>query len=100
MTLQEAINHCKEVSTACRDNNEGCSDEHLQLMSWLKELKCLRKVVDKKYLDGIQYFKEVYGEDFDRYFLIEVRRDLTGMFATPKSLGELHEIFGDYANRK
>lgn len=100
MTLQEAINHCKQISKACSENNEGCSADHHQLMIWLKELQCLQKVVDKKYLDGMQFFKEVYGEDFDRHFLIEIRRDLTGMFATPKNLAELQKIFGGVENRK
>lgn len=98
MTLQEAIKHCQEIIDSC--NNTECALEHKQLIMWLKELQCLRKVVDKKYLKGIEVLKGAYGEDFDRHFLIEVRRDLTGMFATPKSLGKLHEIFGGYANRK
>lgn len=37
MTLDEAIQHCKEVAenTTCVD----CKKEHLQLAEWLEELK-------------------------------------------------------------
>lgn len=40
MTLDEAIQHCEEVSKDCP--NEQCSMDHKQLASWLKELKALR----------------------------------------------------------
>ena len=98
MKLEEAINHCKQIANTC--NNKECSIDHLPLMYWLQELKCLRKVVDEKYLKGISVLKDAYGENFPHFFDIELRRDLTGMFATPMGLGELHEIFGGYANRK
>lgn len=92
MTLEEAINHCQEVIDNC--NNKECSLDHKQLLLWLKELRCLRKVVDPKYLKGIDYLQDVYGINFEHQFEIELRRDLTGMFATPKSLAELNKIFG------
>lgn len=92
MTLQEAIKHCQEIIDSC--NNTECALEHKQLIMWLKELQCLRKVVDKKYLKGIEVLKGAYGYRFPHYFDIELRRDLTGMFATPKSLAELNKIFG------
>lgn len=34
MTLDEAINHCKE-----KINDSPCGRDHLQLMNWLIELK-------------------------------------------------------------
>jgi hypothetical protein len=37
-------------------------------MDWLKELKCLRLVVDKKYLDDIKSLKKVWGQEYDYYF--------------------------------
>ncbi len=77
MTLQEAISHCQEVI----NNNDEHALEHKQLMMWLQELQCLRKVVDKKYLKGIEVLKDAYGDEFPHYFDIELRRDLTGMFA-------------------
>ena len=77
MTLQEAISHCQEVV----NNNDEHALEHKQLMMWLQELQCLRKVVDKKYLKGIAVLKDAYGDRFPHYFDIELRRDLTGMFA-------------------
>lgn len=98
MTLKEAISHCQEVVDTC--NNDGCALDHKQLIMWLQELQCLRKVVDKKYLKGIEVLKDAYGDRFPHYFDIELRRDLTGMFATSKSLAELNKIFGGYPNRK
>lgn len=93
MTINEAIEHCKEIALHC--DNKECAYDHVQLMDWLKELKCLRLVVDKKYLDGIALLKKAWGKDYDYYFEKELSRDLTGMFAKPKSIGELAEIFKD-----
>lgn len=93
MNIDEAISHCKDVALRCEETQRECALEHVQLMDWLKELKCLRKVVDKKYLDGISILKKAFGEEYDRCFEIELRRDLSGMFAEPKSIGELAEIF-------
>ena len=91
MTLEEAINHCQEIIDSC--NNTECALEHKQLIMWLKELQCLRKVVDKKYLKGIEILKDAYGDRFPHYFDIELRRDLTGMFAEKKSINELCSIY-------
>ena len=77
MTLQEAISHCQEVI----NNNDEYALEYKQLMMWLQELQCLRKVVDKKYLKGIEVLKDAFGDEFPHHFDIELRRDLTGMFA-------------------
>lgn len=38
MTLDEAINHCKEKAEGCSE----CAEEHRQLAEWLEELKTLR----------------------------------------------------------
>jgi len=46
MTLDEAINHCEEVSKECK--NTECSLDHLQLAAWLKELKQGRESWAKK----------------------------------------------------
>lgn len=37
MDIEEAIQHCKDVAENC--NNQDCALNHLQLMSWLIELK-------------------------------------------------------------
>lgn len=41
MTLDEAIQHCEEVSRDC--NNAQCSIDHMQLRQWLLELKQYRE---------------------------------------------------------
>lgn len=41
MTLQEAIKHCEEVASECR--NAECSLEHKQLANWLIELQAYQK---------------------------------------------------------
>lgn len=95
MTLEEAIARCREKALQFSSEQKERALEYVQLMDWLKELKCLRQVTDKKYLDAIDGLRKAFGEDYDRYFSIELRRDLTGMFAEPKSLTEFIDIFGD-----
>ena len=85
MTINEAIEHCKDVVLHC--DNKECAYEHVQLMNWLKELKCLKLVVDKKYLDDIALLKKAQGNDYDYYFEKELSRDLTGMFANQNQQG-------------
>lgn len=60
-TLDEAIEHCYEVSKK-KDICKECADEHLQLAKWLKELKTLRQKVKKDkekmillIVDGVLY---------------------------------------------
>lgn len=39
MTLEEAIQHCKEEEIEeCEAGNTDCADEHRQLAEWLTEL--------------------------------------------------------------
>lgn len=44
MTLEEAIEHCREKSC----NNSECAAEHKQLAEWLTELKALKDGVASK----------------------------------------------------
>lgn len=41
MTLEEAIEHCEEVSRNCENSN--CALDHAQLAYWLKELKMFKE---------------------------------------------------------
>ena len=41
MTLEQAIKHCYEVAE--KEQCYACAEEHLQLASWLEELKELRE---------------------------------------------------------
>ena len=68
MTLEEAIKHYREKTLSCSNEQRECALEHIQLMDWLKELKCLRLVVDKKYVDSIKLLKKAWGQDYDYYF--------------------------------
>ncbi len=44
MTLEEAIQHCKDV--ASRNNlNKECKQEHLQLAKWLKTLRGYERMI-------------------------------------------------------
>lgn len=44
MTLEEAIEHCKEkILEQSESQCFKCMEDHIQLMEWLKELKQLRK---------------------------------------------------------
>jgi len=69
MTLNEAIEHCREK--AC--GNSECALEHQQLADWLEELQTLKslhwiKMSDVPLLEGIEvigYNKEWVDEDFN-----------------------------------
>lgn len=43
MTLEEAINHCRDVA-ADESKCEECREEHAQLAMWLMELKIIRDI--------------------------------------------------------
>lgn len=43
MTLDEAIEHCKEKANEQYSNNYNCALEHRQLAVWLSDLKALTK---------------------------------------------------------
>ena len=73
MTLDEAIEHCKEImenknKTLLKyfdrltydsiENCNKCIDEHMQLMKWLEELKELRKQKDK-FDENIKLFNDI-----------------------------------------
>lgn len=42
MTLDEAIEHCEQISKELQSCNKECALEHKQLSLWLKELKAFR----------------------------------------------------------
>ena len=50
MTIQEAIDHCKEVANECGDND--CGNNHKQLAKWLQELLFYRTVCGLHDADG------------------------------------------------
>ena len=44
MTIDDAIKHCDEVIAEQQScNNLGCANDHIQLKSWLIELKKYRE---------------------------------------------------------
>lgn len=43
MTLDEAIQHCKEKANEQCSSNYNCALEHRQLAVWLSDLKALTK---------------------------------------------------------
>lgn len=67
MTLQEAIQHCREqVQEQAKKGCYSCAEEHQQLAKWLKELKDYRETWDeiKKQIKEESNF--AYA-DFDKY---------------------------------
>lgn len=62
MTIDEAINHCKEVSDSKCDS---CGTEHKQLAEWLIELK-ERRELDKYVYNKLQ--AELF--DYSKGYLI------------------------------
>lgn len=54
MTLDEAIEHCKEKIGGCTD----CSKEHEQLYYWLLELKLYREMAQSRYYKMVENIKD------------------------------------------
>ena len=54
MTLDEAIEHAEEVASRI-DTCEACKNHHVQIATWLRELRRRRKIDDgiKKLLNQI-----------------------------------------------
>lgn len=64
MTIDEAIEHCKEIARECELGEKPmvCAQEHWQLAEWLEELKTL-KMQNMKTLDEIiRVMSNCYGE--------------------------------------
>ena len=60
MTLDEAIQHCKEKSC----DNTGCAKDHQQLGEWLTELKHYReksenRLSDREFIERLQLETDV-----------------------------------------
>ncbi|NJO18658.1 MAG: hypothetical protein HC877_23910 [Thioploca sp.] len=51
MTLDEAIEHAEEVSSQCSIEDQLCSQNHIQLARWLRELKKYREIYGDIYGD-------------------------------------------------
>lgn len=82
MTLDEAINHCGELALSCAKSNRECALEHVQLMTWLKELRAIRKLVKPKYLNEIKMLQKTWGgEEWEENFNRLLCYDVTGPFA-------------------
>jgi hypothetical protein len=48
MTIDEAIQHCKEqVQEQAKKGCYSCAEEHQQLAEWLKELKAYKEIWNK-----------------------------------------------------
>ena len=77
ITLDEAIQHCRDVAQKC--NNKACGLEHVQLAQWLIELKDLQQEV-KEWRAGIRHTPDTmsklleleriktYIPDYKKYF--------------------------------
>lgn len=56
MTLDEAIEHCKQKASSLAECNKECSLDHLQLAVWLSDLKALTKNCYGHYMKTIDSF--------------------------------------------
>lgn len=86
-TLNEAIKHCEEVARNNSDCKE-CCEEHLQLATWLKELKSYQE----RSKTGYRKFQVVlrskdtpitiYAKDYQR--LVKGNGSISHMFHQPR----------------
>ena len=56
MTLDEAIEHCKQKASSLAECNKECSLDHRQLAVWLSDLKALTKNCYGHYMKTIDSF--------------------------------------------
>ena len=56
MTLDEAIEHCKQKASVLAECNKECSLDHRQLAVWLSDLKALTKNCYGHYMKTIDSF--------------------------------------------
>ena len=79
MTLDEAIQHCKEKSCG----NSLCAKEHKQLAEWLAELKCLRSCSElykertdvlRKISDNMGLFNTLYAHSNNISTMLKKRK--------------------------
>lgn len=73
MTLQEAIDHAREVANGLRPNIDGCSEcakQHGQLADWLEELQKFKSIGttpdDVQPLVHGRWERLNWGFDYDR----------------------------------
>ena len=81
MELGEAINHCEKVALSCAKSNRECALEHVQLMTWLKELRAIRQLVKPEYLQEIRGLQKTWGKEWEEYFNRALCYDISGPFA-------------------
>lgn len=65
LTIEQAIEHCKEVATHC--GIKDCEEEHLQLANWLKELQKYKQ-------DDFIELEAYYNEPYNQVHLISIKR--------------------------
>lgn len=62
MTLEEAIEHCKQKADELSICNKDCSLEHKQLAIWLSELKAIKEMIDDKKIEDAK--DDIFEEKF------------------------------------
>lgn len=62
MTLEEAIEHCKQKADELSICNKDCSLEHKQLFIWLSELKAIKEMIDDKKIEDAK--DDIFEEKF------------------------------------
>ena len=87
MTIEEAIEHAREVAEGCTAEDRQCAYQHDELADWLEELKAYR---DTGLTPGEvermkEYMKPFTIRDMDRFREI-MRAEDSGRLARCKSL--------------
>ncbi len=70
MTLDDAIQHAKEVAVTQRNNQYciKCAEEHEQLAEWLEKLKEYQQLEEQSTVyDVDKVVTELYDKSFERY---------------------------------
>lgn len=70
MTLDDAIQHAKEVAVTQRNNQDciKCAEEHEQLAEWLEKLKEYQQIEEQPTVyDVDKVVSELQDKSFERY---------------------------------
>lgn len=92
MTIDEAIEHCKEQAKFC--SIQECSEEHLQLAEWLEELKKLKNSLNATKICQVTLYELIYEDDYHGHDIVSERKIYSRKVEVPEEMvNVLRDLF-------
>lgn len=92
MTIQEAIEHAREVAERCATGNKECAYQHDKLADWLEELKAVKTILGNEY--DILRLRELIEADRDGRCVVLPKVDNDSM---KSFIDSLEDIFSEWS---